>query len=142
MLACRLAGPVSGSADAGRISVFFARPVWCTEIVLNHRVRTDRHSAWICQIELAKDNLVAPDLTKEISEDVNCQLLPGTPPVAEAEWSEPRIVTDWLACPVDDAEHRAEAAIGDVRLASVFHLEIGNIERTAREPYLSDICLR
>ena len=42
-----------------------------SEIVLNHRGRSDRHSAWIGQIKLAKDNLVAPDLAKEILEDVN-----------------------------------------------------------------------
>jgi hypothetical protein len=104
---------------------------------LDHCVRPDRHAAWVRQIELAKDNLVAPDLTKEILEDVNRQLFPGTPPVAEAERSEPRIVTHWTTCPVDDAEHRAETAIGDVHLASVFHLKIGDIERTACEPYLA-----
>ena len=47
------------------------------EIVLDHCVRPDRHSAWVCQIKLAKDNLVAPDLTKEILGDVNHQLLPA-----------------------------------------------------------------
>ena len=42
-----------------------------SEIVLNNSVRTDRHLAWIRKIELAKYNLVAPNLAEEILEYVN-----------------------------------------------------------------------
>ena len=43
-----------------------------SEIVLNNSVRPDRHLARICKIKLAKHNLVAPNLAKEILEYVNC----------------------------------------------------------------------
>ena len=102
-----------------------------SEIVLDHRVRPDRYSARIRQIKLAKDNLVAPDLAKEILEDVNRQLFAWTPSVAKAERSEASIIANRMTCAIDNPEHRAETAIGDVGLAPVFHLEIGDIERTA-----------
>jgi hypothetical protein len=104
-----------------------------SEIVLDHRVRPDRYSARIRQIKLAKDNLVAPNLAKEILEDVNRQLFARTPPVAEAERSEAGIIANRMTCAIDNPEHRAETAIGDVGLAPVFHLEIGDIERTLRQ---------
>ena len=109
---------------------------------MDHSVGPDRHSTWICQIKLAKDNLVTPDLTKKILEDVNCQLLPRTPPVAKAEWSEAGIVTNWMAHPIDNAEYRAESTVGDVRLAPIFHLEIGDIKRTPREAGSAAIAIR
>ena len=41
------------------------------QIILDHSVRPDRHLAWIRKIELAKYNLVAPNLAEEILEYVN-----------------------------------------------------------------------
>jgi hypothetical protein len=112
-----------------------------SEIVLDHRVRPDRYSAWICQIKLAKDNLVAPDLAKKILEDVNRQLFPRAPPVAKAEWSEAGIITNWMACPVHNAEHRAESTVRDVSLPPIFHLEIGDIKWTPRKPDLPTLVI-
>jgi hypothetical protein len=41
------------------------------QLVFDHSVWPDRHLAWICETKLAKHNLVAPDLAKEILEDLN-----------------------------------------------------------------------
>jgi hypothetical protein len=103
------------------------------EVVLNHSGRSDRHATRICQIELAKDDLVAPDLAQEILEYLNRQLLTRTPPVSKAEWSKTRIVTNRMARPVYNPENCAESTIRDVGLTPVFHLEICDVERTPRE---------
>ncbi len=87
-----------------------------SEIVLDHGIGPDRHPAWICEIELAERDLVAPHLTKEILEDSNCQLLARAPPIAEAEWSETGVIANRKACAVDNAENRTEPAIRDVGL--------------------------
>jgi hypothetical protein len=41
------------------------------DIVGDHGVRPNRNATGICQIELAKHDLVAPDLAQEILEDLN-----------------------------------------------------------------------
>jgi hypothetical protein len=103
------------------------------DIVLDHCVRPDWHLAWIGQIELAEDDLVVPDLTKEILEDLNCQLLTRTPSVSEAEWSKASIVTNRNALSIDNTENRPKATIRDVYLASIFDLEIRNLKWASRE---------
>ena len=84
-------------------------------------------------MSFAKDNLVAPDLAKEIFEDLNRQLLTWTPSVSEAEWCEAGIVTNRKALPVDNTENRPKAAIRDVCLASILDLEIRDLKWASRE---------
>jgi hypothetical protein len=80
-----------------------------TEIIFNHGVRSDWYLSWIRQIELAEDDLVAPDLAKEVLEDLNCQLLAGTPAVSKSEWGKAGIVANRKALPIDNAENRAKS---------------------------------
>jgi hypothetical protein len=55
--------PLSGSTES--------------KIVPNNRIWPDWHLAWIGQIELAKHDLLAPDLAKKVFEDVDRQLFAG-----------------------------------------------------------------
>src|SRR6201998_4228725 len=77
-----------------------------SEIVLNHRARSDRHAARIGLIELTEHDLVAPDLAEKILEHLNGQLLAGTAPVAKTERREAGIVANRMRRAVDTAEHR------------------------------------
>ena len=128
-------GPESAPAQRAWIEprpITLDRPVEA-KIVLDHGVRPDRYLARIGQIELVKDDLVAPDLAKEILEDLNGQLFSGTPSVSKAERREAGIVANRMVRPVDNPENSAETTIGDVGLASILDLEIGDLERTLCE---------
>jgi hypothetical protein len=103
------------------------------DIVLDHCIRSNRHTTGVRQIKFAEHDLVAPDLAQKILEHLNRQLLARAPPVAKAEWRESGIIANRMGGSVDHAEHGAEAAIGDVGLAAVFHLEVGDVERTPRQ---------
>jgi len=108
------------------------RPVE-SNIVFDHGGGPDRHLACVGQIELAEDDLVAPDLAEEILEDLNRQLLAWAASVSEAERREAGIVTNRQVLPVDNTENRPETTIGDVCLASILDLEIRDFERASRE---------
>src|ERR1700722_432278 len=98
------------------------------KIVFDHGVWPDRHLTRICQIELAKHDLVAPDLTNEIFKNLNSQLLTWTPSVSKAERSEAGIVANRKTFPTDNTENSAEAAVRDVGLASILNLEIRDLK--------------
>src|SRR6202046_4728974 len=106
------------------------------DIVSDHGIRSDRHPTGICQIELAKHDLVPPDFAQEILEDLDGQLLARTAAIAEAEWSKAGIVANRMACAVNHRKHRAEAAVGNVDLAAILDLEIGDVEWAACKPDL------
>ena len=84
-------------------------------------------------VELAKDDLVAPNLAEEIFEDLNRQLLAWTPSVSEAEWCEAGIVTNRKAFPVYNTENRPKTAIRDVCLASILDLEVCDLKWASRK---------
>jgi hypothetical protein len=113
-----------------------------SKIVFDHGGGPDRHLAGVGQIELAEDDLVAPDLAEKVFEDLNRQLLARAPSVSEAEWCEPRIVTNRQVLAVDDTEDRSKTAIRDVCLAPILDVEICDLERASRQPDLPALCLR
>ena len=103
------------------------------DIVLNYGVRSDWHLAWIGQIELAEDDLVAPNLTKEILKDLNCQLLTRTPSVSKAERSKAGVVANREVLTINNTEYRPETAIRNFSLASILYIETRDLERTPRK---------
>lgn len=107
-----------------------------SKIVFDYSGGSDRHLAWVGQIELAEDDLVAPDLAEEIFEDLNRQLLAWTPSISEAERCEAGIVTNRKALPVDNAENRPKTAIRDVCLASILDLETCDLKWASRKAHL------
>src|SRR5262249_925431 len=56
--------------------------------------------------------------------------------VSKSEWCKAGIIANRKVLPIDNAENRSEAAIGDICLASVFNLEIGDLEWALRKPDL------
>ena len=112
----------------------------CREVRLwqagRHSVRSNGHLAWTRRVEPVKYDLVAPDFAWEIFEDVDGQLLAGTTPVTKPKWRKPGVVTNRVACPIYDAEDRAESTIRNAGLAPIFYLEIGDLERTPRKAAL------
>src|ERR1700735_3059101 len=67
------------------------------DIVLDHGIRPNRHATGVCQIQLAKHDLVAPDLAQEILEDLDRQLLTRAAAIAKAERSKAGIVASRMA---------------------------------------------
>ena len=78
-----------------------------------------------------KGDLVPPHLAQEVLEDLDRQLLTRAAPIAEAEGREAGVVADRHRLAVGDAEDRAEAAVGQPGLATVAHLESGQVEGAA-----------
>jgi hypothetical protein len=66
------------------------------DITVDHRVRPDRNSSGVGQSEFAENDLVMPDLTKEILEYLDRQLFTGTAAVAETKRRKASIVADRL----------------------------------------------
>src|SRR5882762_9621639 len=97
--------------------------------------------ARICQIKIAKHDLVAPNLAEEVLKDVNRQLLAWTPSVSKAEWSKPGIIANGMSCPINNPENRSEAAVRDVGLAPILYFEIGDFEWTPREANLPTLII-
>src|SRR4029077_9845685 len=92
------------------------------DIVVDDGVRTDRYLTRIRQIQTAEGYLVAPDLAQEVLEYLDGKLLAGTAAIAEAERREPGVVADRQRLAVRHAEHRAERAVRQGRIAAVVDL--------------------
>ena len=107
-----------------------------TDIIVDHRVRSDRDSSWVGQIEFAENDLVTPDLTKEILEHLDRQLFTRTAAVAETKRRKASIVADRLRLTIHYTEHRAETAIGYPDLSAVFDFKRGDIEWATGKAYL------
>ena len=95
-----------------RFVLFNSNPTSCSgrfaesDVIGDHRVRSDRNSSWVDQIEFEENDLVAPDLPKEILEYLDRQLFTGTAVVAETERREASIVADRLRLTFHHTEHR------------------------------------
>lgn len=98
------------------------------DIIVDHRVRSDRDRPGVGQIEFAENDLVTPDLTKEILENLDRQLFTGTAAVAETKRRKASIVADRLRLTIHHTEHRAETAIGYPDFSAVFDFKSGDIE--------------
>jgi hypothetical protein len=106
------------------------------DIIVDHRVRSDRDPPRVGQIEFAENDLVTPDLAEKILENLDRQLFPGTAAVAETKRRKAGIVADRLRLIIHYTEHRAETAIGYPDLSAVFDFKSGDIEWATGEAYL------
>ena len=131
-----LPSPEPSIALATNPSHFCSERLTEADIIVDHRVRSDRNSSWVGQIEFAENDLVTPDLTKEILEYLDRQLFTGTAAVAETKWREASIVTHRLRLTIHYAEYRAETAVGYLDLSSIFDFKSGDIKWAAGKPYL------
>jgi len=82
-----------------------------SDIVADHCGGPNRQRFGASNVEFLKLDVVLPDLSKEILEDLNGQLLAGTAAIAKAEWREARIVAYRKRLAVDDAVSGAEPTI-------------------------------
>ena len=73
------------------------------DIVLDHRIRPNRHATGVCQIELAKHDLVAPTLRRKFSK-TGIVIVVRAAAVAKAERSKAGIVANRMAGAIDDRE--------------------------------------
>ena len=100
---------------------------------MNYGVGSDRHLTWIRQIEFAEDNLVAPNLAKEILEDLNRQLLTRTPSISKTERGKSGVIANREIPTINSTKYRPETAIRDFGLASVLYIETRDLEPTPRK---------
>jgi hypothetical protein len=82
------------------------------DIIVDHRVRSDRDPPRVGQIEFAENDLVTPDLAEKILENLDRQLFPGTAAVAETKRRKAGIVADRLRLIADIplTEYRLDVA--------------------------------
>src|SRR3954451_8223391 len=111
------------------------------DVVVDHRIRADRHAMRVRQVQAAEGYLVAPDLAQEVFEYLNGELLAGTASIAKTERCEAGIVADRQRLAVGHAEHRAERAVGHGGVAAVADLHRCEVERTPGKADLLALCL-